>query len=1001
MLPEKRAYNTVIDERQYDSTSQSTQKALNVTRNDIIRAIRARIEKQGLETTSKISGDDRSRVIADETCASDNEFPPTYADSDEEEQGIELDPETLHDNNDDIDQSIWEDYKQYSDYAISNTCEFTPEMEAGIELMHILATKRVPLVLYDEIYAWHLENIEAKEKMPRSTLLKKLNKRYNMEQTAPRVVRNIIMPHSKCKVKLVVHKFREQVQSMLTDPRIKDNDMLFHGDNPFQPPPDKFTVIGDINTGLAYRETYNKLIQDPTKQVLLPIIMYMDGAVTGQYDHLPIEALKFTLGIFNANCREKVYAWRNLGYITKFLVQEHRGRDIVREHLDAEAYLTEESETESSDENSESEEEEEEPLRITKTNTGQDLHKQLSVILKSYKEVADAGGFYWKLRYKGESHDVHFIPFVIFVKGDSQEHDKHCGQYTVKTSTIAQLCRYCTCPCDETDEAYANYPPKSPAMIEKLLNKGDAAGLQALSQQNIRNAWYSLDFGAHNKLGIHGACPLELLHWIQLGKFKYSRANLFAQMGQNTILTRSIDALGKSMGILFKRQSYRGLPRTDFPKGVKEGHLMAHEMSGVILVLLCCLRCQKGKTLLLTESRGDFAEQNWDSVSKIQDWMMFLESLLQWEAWLKLPEMKVFDVRRSKTKVRELMEMEKLIGKRQAGMKFKTFNFHAVLHVAQDILNFGVPENVNTRSNEMHHKDSKTAALRTQRRAKTFDRQVAKQLHALDVVAFGLHEIQHGEPPWMYPYREDEVVTMQEPEQVDDARVENMAEEPEEVEEDDTVECTNTGVRAEFFYCEQEHQYTYKVFSKMKEKHRFQFCEQTMEKLQEILESIDCDTYKTLHLFTEHKRNGAMFRASPYYMGKPWRDWAIFNWDEDGELPGQIWIFIDLQDVPENNVFEPGIYCLIESSLPNEDVEEVSQSSILVPYIKGTRGLDDDGNLLREFWTIPVDSIVETACLIPDIGNEDPCAFLRVLPTELWADQFINWLRLEHTRECD
>ncbi len=50
----------------------------------------------------------------------------------------------------------------------------------------------------------------------------------------------------------------------------------------------------------------------------------------------------------------------------------------------------------------------------------------LQVILASYKEVQDEGGFEWDLSYLKKTWETHMIPFVIFIKGDTVEHDKHC-----------------------------------------------------------------------------------------------------------------------------------------------------------------------------------------------------------------------------------------------------------------------------------------------------------------------------------------------------------------------------------------------------------------------------------------------------------------------------------------------------------------------------------------------------------------------------------------------
>jgi hypothetical protein len=46
--------------------------------------------------------------------------------------------------------------------------------------------------------------------------------------------------------------------------------------------------------------------------------------------------------------------------------------------------------------------------------------------------------------------------------------------------------------------------------------------LQKLSQHSIKNCMYDLQFGCHNKQGIHGACPVEMLHALLLGLFWYT-----------------------------------------------------------------------------------------------------------------------------------------------------------------------------------------------------------------------------------------------------------------------------------------------------------------------------------------------------------------------------------------------------------------------------------------------------------------------------------------------
>ena len=69
----------------------------------------------------------------------------------------------------------------------------------------------------------------------------------------------------------------------------------------------------------------------------------------------------------------------------------------------------------------------------------QDLHAMLETMLESYFPAQDAG-IDWDLYYRGRPWKVHFIPYVMFIKGDTVEHDKHCGSYNSRTAGVKQLC---------------------------------------------------------------------------------------------------------------------------------------------------------------------------------------------------------------------------------------------------------------------------------------------------------------------------------------------------------------------------------------------------------------------------------------------------------------------------------------------------------------------------------------------------------------------------------
>ncbi|CAB9531417.1 hypothetical protein (Partial), partial [Seminavis robusta] len=136
---------------------------------------------------------------------------------------------------------------------------------------------------------------------PAQKLMKKLKTRNNMGKKYAQPIQKVL-PHTKSKVKIYRRHSRDLVESLLTDPRWEDEDWLFFDNkngepDPFAPPHNDLKQIGNLNTGLAYRETYKKLITKTDKQILVRLPLYIDGAVTGEFDKLQDTALKISLGI--------------------------------------------------------------------------------------------------------------------------------------------------------------------------------------------------------------------------------------------------------------------------------------------------------------------------------------------------------------------------------------------------------------------------------------------------------------------------------------------------------------------------------------------------------------------------------------------------------------------------------------------------------------------------------------------------------------------------------
>jgi hypothetical protein len=342
---------------------------------------------------------------------------------------------------------------------------------------------------------------------------------------------------------------------------------------------------------------------------------------------------------------------------------------------------------------------------------GQDFHAMLDVILEEFVEIQDTG-FIFDLYYRDILYkNVKFIPFVPFIKCDTDEADQLCGSYKCRTGGVKQLCRYCCCPTTKSDRPLADhYGFKTMAQIQALVDAEDFEGLKALSPQYIENATYKLRFGKHNDRGVHGACPIEMLHAVLLGIFKYIRDCFFHQMGHTSDLGDKINALAQKYGELFHRQSDKDLPKTSFAGGIRKGKLMAKEYTGILLCMAAVLRSTRGRQLLMQRTK-------FRAKGVLDDWTMLVEILLQWEMFLKSETILKTHLEKCQSRKHQfLMYLIKKVGRRSEGMGLKIMKFHGIMHMAMDMMYFGVPMEMDTGSNEQHHKPAKKAAGVTQKK---------------------------------------------------------------------------------------------------------------------------------------------------------------------------------------------------------------------------------------------------------------------------------------------
>ena len=885
-------------------------------------------------------------------------------------------------------------FTKYVRHSYQHFLDFNDVEVNAVKIMHKLIKKKATLDTYEDVMEWHLrasgkmqpqESLgESKLFVSREKLMKKLKMRYNMDKKYA-VPHPIVLPHTSTKLTIWKKFARDNVMSLLTDPRWKDEDWLYFDEDPFAAPPDTCPFVEDLNTGEAYLVTHRRLITKPN-QILVALPLYIDGAVTGQYDKLQVTALKMSIGILNRRARDKEYAWRTLGYVPNYTKSDSRGKKILIESGHVAAYELYVDGLSDEDEGVDGTAE-------TDVDKAADYHAILSVLLQSVFALI-AEGMIVDIYYKNKLYkDCELVFFVPFVKCDGDEGDKLCCSYRSRTKGVKQLCRYCQCPTASTDDPNADYPMKTEPMMLRLLATNNAAKLKELSQIGIKNAFHGLRFGLHNNRGIHGACPWELLHAILLGIFKYTRDCFFAQMGATSATASEINALAVVLGAHFARQSDRNKPRTKFGKGIMKGKLMAKEFAGVLLIMAAILRCDMGQAILRSARKKNF-RQTW----QVQDWILLVETLLQWEAYLTLARMEKKHVRRLKKKHRFIMFLLKKVGNRVKGMGFKVMKFHAILHLAFDVMMFGVPMNVDTGSNESHHKTTKVAAKLTQKDIKSFEKQTSNRCDDFHVLDLAMEEI-NGRPLWEYY---------------------SGFVHPTKAEKDPVQ--TTGGMKMVASEAEGTNTVEFEIITRMKNKESVRVEMGLLEFVLEIQKKLE-NWFPVLPICAEHSRGGQIFRSHPNYRGKgPWRDWVMVRWDV-GDLPAKIWGFLDLSVLPEGTqvslgvgekTVEKGVYAIIESAEYTEedgsgsDAEEGKEpadrppnplsirSDLFKEIMLDTKSIGEDGDIERRYYLVEVEAFVRPMVVIPNIGGTPKCKYFEMAPKTEWSELFATWVDMDH-----
>ena len=359
---------------------------------------------------------------------------------------------------------------------------------ARIKLYKMLSKADAPKYLFEQIQRWAIKYcdvfVKAKKATKRKTFIKSIGERIYSEDVykslCPKKC-NLVLPRLG-QIPIVTFSLMGSIVSLLTNKSLmKEENLLLDSKNPLKKP-SLSNTFNDVNSGWWYQKTVNTYCTN-NNDLLLPIILFIDGSNIDKSGRLSAEPVSMTLGIFNRDTRNKPEAWRTLGFIESL---EHK---VVDDEIKINKQLG-------------------------KIN---DYHAILGMILKEMKNLqGKSGGFHWNLSMRNTSYDVVFKVVLQFIIGDCKGNDYLCGRFGSHNKATNGFCRDCKVKFEESDN-----PNHQCTFINNYdVSNQTSESLRHLGFHKVCNAFDSISFGESNR-GIYGATPSEPLHAFKLGLCKY------------------------------------------------------------------------------------------------------------------------------------------------------------------------------------------------------------------------------------------------------------------------------------------------------------------------------------------------------------------------------------------------------------------------------------------------------------------------------------------------
>jgi len=370
------------------------------------------------------------------------------------------------------------------------------------------------------------------------------------------------------KIHVPVFDFISQVASLLQDPFLmKFSNTRYHHKTYSDPIEHPTVNYDDLESSDWFKNAHHNMIKNKSNELVVPIILFVDGVPIDSFGRKSLEPVMFTIGIFKRAIRNLSSAWRVLGFIPNV--------EKVTKHT----YKNGESGS---------------------TQKKLHYHQMLKAILDEISNIQQRGGMKWNLRYPGrDTFKTVTLKFVIsFIIGDCLGNDKLCSRIQNYVPTKLMNTGVCR-DCNITYKHCCKHNFKCNPISRDLLKSIPESVLNQLSFYDVGlNCFDFISFGGDEN-GINGSSPPEPLHQWYLGVVKFLVEYFLGNITPKS--KEYLDLTIKELSRTESRQSERSMPSLDpFKVGIDKVKLTGTQKGSQLFMIYLAMISPKIKEKLVT-----------------------------------------------------------------------------------------------------------------------------------------------------------------------------------------------------------------------------------------------------------------------------------------------------------------------------------------------------------------------------------------------------------------